>query len=80
MCPNTTLCPSLTCSSSLDCSCDVSCYAAHLPIFCVPQVDTLSREQDENLRKWQDKTPAMAAIKGTAKVKAKKPEKGVKKK
>lgn len=31
------------------------------------QVETLSREQDENLRKWQDKTPALAALKGTAK-------------
>ena len=35
-------------------------------------MDTLSREQDENLRKWQDKTPAMAAVKGTAKVKTSK--------
>lgn len=39
------------------------------------QVDTLSKEQDENLRKWQDKTPAMAAVKGTAKTKAKKSDK-----
>ena len=31
----------------------------------------LSKEQDESLRKWQDKTPSMAAVKGTAKVKTK---------
>ncbi len=46
----------------------------------VTQVDTLSKEQDENLRKWQDKTPAMATIKGTAKTKAKKSDKKVDKK
>lgn len=44
-------------------------------------MDTLSREDDENLRKWQDKTPAMAAVKGTVKVKGSKPkEEGGKKK
>ena len=31
------------------------------------QVDPLSKEQDEVLRKWLDKTPAMAQLKGAAK-------------
>ena len=32
-----------------------------------PQVDPMSKEQDEALRKWMDKTPAMAVVKGGAK-------------
>ncbi len=31
------------------------------------QVEPVSKEQDEALRKWTDKTPAMAAAKGTGK-------------
>lgn len=34
-------------------------------------MDPLSRERDESLRKWQDKTPARAALRGPAKPKAK---------
>ncbi len=34
---------------------------------CYSQVQPLSKEQDEALRKWCDKTPAMAVAKGTAK-------------
>ena len=42
------------------------CFPPHLP--CLPmQVDPLSKEQDEVLRKWLDKTPAMAQLKGAAK-------------
>lgn len=35
---------------------------------CVPmQTEPMSKEQDEALRKWMDKTPSMAAAKGTGK-------------
>lgn len=31
------------------------------------QLEPLSKEVDEQMRKWMDKTPAMAVVKGTAK-------------
>lgn len=31
------------------------------------QTEPMSKEQDEALRKWMDKTPSMAAAKGTGK-------------
>lgn len=35
--------------------------------FARAQVDPMSKEQDEQLRKWMDKTPALAFVKGGAK-------------
>ncbi|KAG1669632.1 hypothetical protein FOA52_010792 [Chlamydomonas sp. UWO 241] len=40
------------------------------------KVDPMSKEQDEQLRKWMDKTPALAFVKGGAKPAAEKKGKG----
>ena len=43
------------------------CLPLTLALFAWAQVDPMSKEQDEQLRKWTDKTPALAFVKGGAK-------------